>query len=864
MWFPNSTIFQPHLNNRNLGNISIPNIADNQWHHLVWTRSGGQNCIYVDGTRAGCVSESNPQNITVEPNGLILAQEQDSVGGGFVSSQAWEGHIDELLIYGEALTQAKVDDIFDKQSRGLNLDGTTRDCASSVAYYQISHSSPALTCEAATVTVTAYDSDDNPIAPSAGTVANFSAQLVSGSNVVNTLSPATHAFTGTETSTTFNLIRTAPGELDIDVTDGSATDQDGQATDPNIVFADAAFRFYADGVVDAIGNQIAGKINTEPPLNQAITIRAIQTDPATGRCEALTPGPTTNVQFGYQCSNPNTCVGNNKLSVNGEAAAGFNAAATPVYGGNTTVIFDNTGTGSLVLNYADAGQIQVYAQADVPVAGGTENAWVTGSSNAFVVRPFAFGFPSIAAVVDGSIVNNPGGDETGGDGFTAAGADFTVALNAYAYDRADDRDQDGHPDVGSDVITDNAVTPNFVGDVELSVVAFTPAAGTQGTLTGSTTVSLNNTGADVSTILTYSEVGSISLRADHDNYLSVANFDITSDPEKVGRFYPDHFVLNSSNITAACTPETDFTYMQQPFSAVAFQAEARNVDGVRVQNYDNDSLGYFGTANFKYVAEDSNNGIDLTARVSASSASQAWVNGQYNYTSNEVVFGRAGSAGLEDGPFSQVQLGVIVDTDNATKEADSRAFSAAANNMNPGTSNDCGIAGNCTAAMVGSAQRLLYGRVRTESAHGPETENLPVPFVTEYWNGSEFVTNEDDSCTAIPLINISFNGNTIDTVSNRTVTSGANSSIGGLNITGSDATTTNGSFNLEFSAPGAGNENSTEYFYFPLGVNNIDEWLQYDWDQSGVADDTSLPDAIVTFGRARGNDRMIFWQERYQ
>jgi hypothetical protein len=64
---------------------------------------------------------------------------------------------------------------------------------------------------------------------------------------------------------------------------------------------------------------------------------------------------------------------------------------------------------------------------------------------------------------------------------------------------------------------------------------------------------------------------------------------------------------------------------------------------------------------------------------------------------------------------------------------------------------------------------------------------------------------------------------------------------------------------LQFSAPGEGNSG-----YFYVDVTSVPEWLRYDWNQDGAADDVSVPDALITFGRARGNDRMIFWQERYQ
>ncbi|MGB0205591.1 MAG: hypothetical protein ACPF9K_11155, partial [Neptuniibacter sp.] len=67
-----------------------------------------------------------------------------------------------------------------------------------LAYYQISHSSPSLTCEAADITITAIDSDGNQIAPSSGTTINLSAELVSGSSATNTFVPSSYTFNGSE------------------------------------------------------------------------------------------------------------------------------------------------------------------------------------------------------------------------------------------------------------------------------------------------------------------------------------------------------------------------------------------------------------------------------------------------------------------------------------------------------------------------------------------------------------------------------------------------------------------------------------------------------------------------------------------
>jgi hypothetical protein len=48
-------------------------------------------------------------NATLTANGaLVLGQDQDSLNGGFSSTQAFLGQLDEVAVYQKALTQARV------------------------------------------------------------------------------------------------------------------------------------------------------------------------------------------------------------------------------------------------------------------------------------------------------------------------------------------------------------------------------------------------------------------------------------------------------------------------------------------------------------------------------------------------------------------------------------------------------------------------------------------------------------------------------------------------------------------------------------------------------------------------------------
>jgi len=125
-WMENETTFKAHLKN-NQKNISTTNINDGNWHHLVWRVKNKKSCFFFDGSKQGCKAHNySPNSLSVES--LILGQDQDNVGGGFNSSQDWEGIIDELLIFRKALSNSEIQTGYNNQNAGKNWDGTDRVC----------------------------------------------------------------------------------------------------------------------------------------------------------------------------------------------------------------------------------------------------------------------------------------------------------------------------------------------------------------------------------------------------------------------------------------------------------------------------------------------------------------------------------------------------------------------------------------------------------------------------------------------------------------------------------------------------------------------------------------------------------------
>jgi len=78
------------------------NIVDNQWHHIVSVKQGGNMYLYLDGDLVGTGTGSTP-SLGNPPPRLIIGQYYDASGhGGF------QGLMDNVIIYRRALTPEEI------------------------------------------------------------------------------------------------------------------------------------------------------------------------------------------------------------------------------------------------------------------------------------------------------------------------------------------------------------------------------------------------------------------------------------------------------------------------------------------------------------------------------------------------------------------------------------------------------------------------------------------------------------------------------------------------------------------------------------------------------------------------------------
>lgn len=195
-----------------------------------------------------------------------------------------------------------------------------------------------------------------------------------------------------------------------------------------------------------------------------------------------------------------------------------------------------------------------------------------------------------------------------------------------------------------------------------------------------------------------------------------------------GRFVPDHFAVTPAAPVAACTVHpaasgsytpADFTYFGLDGFTTPFTLTAQNAANATTQNYTGAfarlALGVW--SNFGFTAASLPAGAILGA--SAQAPSGAWASGVAGVTAKHTV-SRPTALG---GPTSVIVNALPVDLDGVTMTV--------------------------SGAVANAGTPLRYGRLRVANAIGPHTRTLKMPVEAQYWNGSVFTRNLDDSCTAV-------------------------------------------------------------------------------------------------------------------
>lgn len=710
-------------------------------------------------------------------------------------------------------------------------------------HIRLEHTGSGVTCTSSAVTVKAC-------ADAACTT------LYSGGTTTVTLSPATGwasnpiAFTG---STTTSLSVTTPSTVTLGTSAASPTPSGtspqcyvGATATCSHTFADTGFIFSsaANGAEATIPAQTAGV------SSGTYYLRAVRTGTSTQACEAALAGANT-VEFAHECNNPTTCSGSNLMSVNGGTATtiarnnnGSVTSYTPV-----SMTFDANGNAPFTFNYSDVGQVKLHAR---KTASGTLLKTLTGSSNAFVVKPFGFTVSNIQRTSDSFA--NPAAANATGTAFIKAGSSFTATVTAIANGGT------ATPNYGREIVPEGVLlTPALVAGLGLTN---NPAL-TNGTIAGAEfgsggAVNTDANGVATVTNLAWNEVGIITLTpsvGDAD-YLGAGNVTGTT-TGNVGRFYPDHFALsagsiaNRTDISPACSPASSFTYMGEPFQA-SFTLTAQGpapgnatllnyvTSGVAANNFAKLATGTPIPAGFGLAYLDGT--TNLTARVDSSlGITGSWAAGVLNATAT-LGFTRDTAP---DGPYNAMKVGIApVDSDGAALNTFNMDVTAPAGNDH---------------AEVGQTQ-IRFGRLRLSNAHGSELLALPIPISVQYWNGTLFTTHTADSCTSLSSSNIGLGNYKNNLASGETSVNPATISF------------VSGVGTMRLTAPGAGNSGSVD-LCVDLGSDPVGgvtcsaaasagkSYLQGKW-APGTAWDND-PKVRATFGVYKNANEFIYLREMY-
>jgi hypothetical protein len=612
-------------------------------------------------------------------------------------------------------------------------------CGASVDHYELSLPTVSITCLPTPVTVTACADISSPctnpattvtgetatLATSAGTLAattvTFNASGVAGTTLSypDAVNGATASVTLSNESTTASNQRTCcpPDGINCEAASSCST-----------TFNTAGFIFSPStgGGVATIPPQVAGV------SSGTYYLRAVQTNTITKVCEAALV-ESNSVDFAYECNDPATCYADNLMSVNGGSAttiARNNNGSVASYT-SVSMTFDANGNASFTFIYNDAGKVTLHARMD--------SALLTGSSNAFVVKPYDFGVIPCAASVVGDCTAAPADPGLAGIGgvFAQAGELFKTTVTA--------RTASGTPTFSFGLGSYNATEMVTLTHTR---VAPTGVGAADGALGGTLSMFRSSFSNGIATVndLSWSEVGVITLTATNSAFLGNA-LTTTGTTGNLGRFIPDHFEVSllpdppgfADNCAGGASA---FTYLGQPFNWAAIPVlTIRAVNSVNAitQNYEGDFWKLADPlASYTYVDA---NVPAAASPLTPADSSQALpdtntcngvvtislVEANFNYT--RPVMTTPVTPFVPNVSLSIPQAG-LTDTDNVCY--------------------DLGAGVGCQGFVVTeiTGTHMRHGQIRIFNNFGPETASITnSPFEVHYYDGTTWVVNTDDTCT---------------------------------------------------------------------------------------------------------------------
>lgn len=245
--------------------------------------------------------------------------------------------------------------------------------------------------------------------------------------------------------------------------------------------------------------------------------------------------------------------------------------------------------------------------------------------------------------------------------------------------------------------------------------------------------------------------------------LNACSFGNAATSNYFGRFYPDHFAVTPGTSTPACS--NSFTYFGQDGISTAFTLSAQNSSNVITQNYTGGfaKLGLSTWTNYNFTAAILPSGAVLAASTTAPTGS--WSNGSASVVAKHQISRPTAAAA----PTNITISAAPTDSDGVTM----------------------------VSAAVSTASSFKYGRLFMPNTYGSELLALNVPIEAQYWSGSAYQRNQQDSCSVIPTSSIAMASYKGNLAACETALSGA-------------GTMSAGKVTATLSKPGSGNNGSVD------------------------------------------------------
>ncbi|NKB38819.1 MAG: hypothetical protein GKR93_16935 [Gammaproteobacteria bacterium] len=557
------------------------------------------------------------------------------------------------------------------------------------------------------------------------------------------------------------------------------------------------------------------------------------------------------------------------------ASLGNNAAPA---GDNLQLDFNSTpGEADFTLTTTDVGDFEIFIRDDSNAFAEVNIDGSTGAADPVTVRPFGIALSDFDD--DGTLpASNPNGSAPGDGVFVSAGTSFFATVGAYLYSAADDDGSgggtaaDGIAD-GSNIISDNGLTPAFAWDTSFTVNKNSPlaVASVTGTLNNSTVALAEYAGTGMVQIsdLQYMEVGSITLDPLVTNYLTLGiDFTIANGlarrSEVVGRFDADHFefsVDTAPSLSAACSvvlPKTSFTYVDQPFDFVSppqltARAYANGVTfpAATLQNYHD----FGGVENFWR--------LDLSTDISLTYSSSGEPGPEVTLDSAAADYLPTSGSGTNgviqftlDGPFSYTDR-------DAAPFGPVAAFSPDVS-LDFSVSDADGANGTQLFNPISFANpEQRWGRLAIGDNFGSELLALGLPLQSEYYDGTSFIVNVDDDCSAIAATDLSLTSEIAVGTDSVDITNAAvclGTGLATATLTNNPLDSGLGDLSFSIASPAEACAGYAETSVDLSNASGVDlEWLYFDWDEDGVHDND--PEGRASFGLFNGPREFIYSRE---